>query len=283
VLRGAALTQRWHRGDIARRTMPRMNSTALSMYARFGLLAPMWLPITAAARGLSLHDPSCRRSGHALRSLARTLVRDHQVWDFGIIGRPPADLAQRPCVVVANHASLADPFLLAHLPFDLRFVAKAELFRAPLVGWLLRLGGDIPIRRGDAASARAMSAAAATTLRCGVSLMIFPEGTRSHTGALGPFRDGAIRIAIAAGARLLPVALHGTRACIGPDGPRRARARAEILAPIETQGLGPDDVIAVREQVRGRIAAALGQAASTRIATTAASNAVSRSPSTRGS
>jgi 1-acyl-sn-glycerol-3-phosphate acyltransferase len=234
-----------------------MNLTALSLYTRFALLAPAWLPLVAASRALTLDDPTCRHAGHALRSLARTVVGDIGVWDFAIEGDVPPDLGRQPCVVVANHASLADPFLLAHLPFDLRFVAKQELFALPLVGWLLRLGGDLPVHRGDHASAERMTAAAEDTIRHGLSVMIFPEGTRSRSGALGRFRDGAFRIAIETGARVLPVALHGTAACIGSGGPRRARARAEILPPIDTTGLGAADLGFLRETTRARIASAL--------------------------
>ena len=233
-----------------------MNVTALSMFARFAVLAPMWLPITAAARGLSSGDPTCRRSGRALRRFGRTIAR-RSAWRFEVTGAPPSDLAHSPCVVISNHASLADPFLLSYLPFDLRFVAKDELFHKPLVGWLLRLAGDIPVRRGDPASAAAMASAAEATLRAGLSVMIFPEGTRSRSGELGAFRDGAFRIAIATGAPILPVALHGTAGCIGPGGPRRAHARAHILPPIPTRGLVLADLPALREAARARIASEL--------------------------
>lgn len=231
-----------------------MNTAALSLYTSFGLLAPAWLPVTAAARALAPHDPTCRRAGHALRALARAVVRGAHVWEFEVAGAPPVDLDRRPCVVVANHASLADAFLLAHLPFDVRFVAKQELFETPLVGWLLRLAGDLPVRRGDPASAARMTAAAEATLHHGLSVMIFPEGTRSRGGALGRFRDGAFRIAVETGARVLPVVLQGTATCAGPEGPHRGRARATILAPIDSQGLA---LAALRDQTRACMASAL--------------------------
>jgi 1-acyl-sn-glycerol-3-phosphate acyltransferase len=235
-----------------------MNTTALSMYAGFGVITSAALPVLATTRGLSLADPTHRRAGRALRSVARLVVEATRAWDFGVVGAAPPDIGRRPYVVVANHASLADPFLLSYLPFDMRFVAKRELFRVPLVGWLLGLAGDIALDRKDKASAQRMAASCALTLGRGLSVMIFPEGTRSRGGGLGRFRDGAFRIAIESHAPILPVALHGTAGCVGTDGPRRACARAEILAPIETRDLARTDVAALRERARDAIAGALG-------------------------
>ena len=236
-----------------------MDATALSMYAGFGLITSASLPVLATTRALSAADPTHRRAGHALRSVARFVVEATRTWDFRVTGAPPEDIRRRPYVVVANHESMADPFLLAYLPFDMRFVAKRELFRAPLVGWLLALAGDIAIDRGDPESAREMAATCALTLQRGLSVMIFPEGTRSHGAGLGRFRDGAFRIAIAAHAPILPIALHGTAACVGADGPQRASARAEILAPIETAELGAVDVADLRERTRTAIGEALSR------------------------
>src|SRR5512134_543106 len=141
-----------------------MDATALSMYAAFGVMSAGALPVTAALRGIDPGDATHRLAGRSLRTLGRVIVRTSHAWNFGVDGTPPADLDERPCVVVANHASLADPFLLSHLPFDQRFVAKQELFRLPLVGWLLKLAGDIPIQRGDHASAVAMERVCVATL-----------------------------------------------------------------------------------------------------------------------
>lgn len=234
-----------------------MNLPSLYAYGEFGVLSAAWLPIMAAARGLTAGDPTHRLSGRALRGLARVVARASMAWRFDVEGQTPREA--RPFVVVSNHASLADPLLLSFLPMDMRFVAKEELFHTPLVGWHLRLAGDIPVRRGDDSSASAMYTACVDTLRRGLSVMIFPEGTRSRDGRLGRFRAGAFRVAVAAGASILPVALHGTAACIDQDGPHRAHATAEILAPIETAGLGPDDVSTLRDRTRATIGAALAR------------------------
>ena len=88
--------------------------------------------------------------------------------------------------------------------------------------------------------------------------MLFPEGTRSRDGELQPFKDGAFRLAIDAQVPVLPIAIEGTRDC-RPTGSwwfGRARARARILAPVPTRGLGVGDVARLRETVRGLIAAA---------------------------
>lgn len=236
-----------------------MKLSSLYAYSEFGILSTAWLPIVAAARGLSVGDPTHRLPGRALRWLARVIARGSMTWRFDVEGVTPSQ--QRPFVVVSNHASLADPMLLSFLPLDMRFVAKEELFHAPLVGWHLRLAGDIPLRRGDHSSAGAMTAACVETLKRGMSVMIFPEGTRSRDGVLGRFRDGAFRVAIAAGAAILPVALHGTAECVGASGPQRAHATAEVLAPIETTGLGTDDIAALRDRTRRTIDGALARRA----------------------
>jgi 1-acyl-sn-glycerol-3-phosphate acyltransferase len=88
-----------------------------------------------------------------------------------------------------------------------------------------------------------------------VSVLIFPEGTRSPTEEMLPFKDGAFRLAIDAGVPILPIAVAGTRHCMAKKSFlfRRARAKARVLPPVSTEGLTPADVSSLKEKVRGII------------------------------
>jgi 1-acyl-sn-glycerol-3-phosphate acyltransferase len=104
-----------------------------------------------------------------------------------------------------------------------------------------------------------MFAEARATLATGLSMMLFPEGTRSADGSLGPFKDGAFRLAIEAGVPILPLAIEGTRAC-RPKGSRwfgDAKARVRVLEPIATTGLAPADAARLAATAHERIATAL--------------------------
>ena len=218
-----------------------------------------WLPILGVTHLVHRGDSLPRIPGRRFRALGRVVARLSPLWELGVVGEPPADIDTRAYVVVANHESNADPFLLSHLPWDMRWVAKEELFKTPAVGWLLRLAGDIPLRRGDGESVREMFATCRETLAGGLSVMLFPEGTRSKDGQLRAFKDGAFELAIEAQAPVLPIVVSGTRECIqkGSFMLGEARATARILAPIETAGLTLADVAKLRDTVRARIADAI--------------------------
>lgn len=223
-------------------------------YLEFGLLLLAWLPILGVVTLLDRADH--RRRGRWMRRFGRVTARLTPLWRFRVEGKAPADIDRAAYVVVANHQSSSDPFLLSSLPWDMRWIAKIELFRTPPIGWLMRLGADLPVERGDGPSVRAMMVEAKATLDRGLSLMIFPEGTRSKDGTLGRFKDGAFELAIAAGVPILPVVLDGTKHC-RPKGSwwfGDADAVARVLPPIPTTGLGPSDVAALRELTRTRIA-----------------------------
>lgn len=228
-------------------------------YAEFFAHAFVFLPIMAVSSVRHRGDPTQRIPGRWMRRFGRSSADFTPLWKFSVEGDAPPDIGTRAYVVVANHESTADPFLLSYLPWDMRWVAKEEIFRLPVLGWMMRFGGDIPLRRGDRASVEEMLQESKHTLAHGMSIMMFPEGTRSQTGELGAFKDGAFQLAIDAQVPVLPLALAGTRAC-RPKGSLwfgEARASVKVLAPIETTGLTAADVPALRERARTQIADAL--------------------------
>jgi 1-acyl-sn-glycerol-3-phosphate acyltransferase len=175
-------------------------------------------------------------------------------WHFSYRGLMPAD-PRKPYVVVSNHESFADILLISHLPWEMKWLSKAELFRYPVMGWLMHLAGDVPVKRGFGPSAVEAMAKCREILARKVSVMIFPEGTRSPTRDLLPFKDGAFRLAVDAGVPILPLALRGTATALGKHDWRIGRSTAvvEVLAPVETSGLTAVDVPALKERVRGMI------------------------------
>ena len=195
--------------------------------------------------------------GRLFRVIAVPMVRLSRRWRFEIRGTPPAN-PRNPYVVVANHESFADIVLLSLLPWEMKWLSKVSIMKIPFFGWIMWLVRDVPVHRGRATSARAAMAECARRLRGRVSVMIFPEGTRSRTAEMLPFKEGAFRLAIEAGVPVLPIALYGTRQAIAKHDWRmgHSHAVAEILEPIPTTGMSLDDAAAltatVREVIRER-------------------------------
>ncbi|MFO0736070.1 MAG: lysophospholipid acyltransferase family protein [Labilithrix sp.] len=233
--------------------------TGIYTYAEFATCLVAFLPVMATSYLRHKGDPTMRQPGRWMRRLGRTASSLTPLWKFDIQGERPADIDHRGYVVVANHESQADPFLLSWLPFDMRWVAKEELFKPPLVGWLMTFGGDIPLRRGQGDSVRKMLDECERAIRGGISVMLFPEGTRTRDGSLLPFKDGAFSLAIRTGAPVLPVALTGTRE-MRPKHSKwfgKASGVARMLDPIPTTGMTLEDVPRLREQAREAIRLAL--------------------------
>jgi 1-acyl-sn-glycerol-3-phosphate acyltransferase len=142
-------------------------------------------------------------------------------------------------ILVANHESLFDPWILAlATPRPVRYMAKSELWRYPPVGRALEAFGAFPVERG-AGDATAISNAA-KLLRRGEMLGIFPQGTSKQLGSR-PFHRGAARLALATGAPIVPVRLVGTR---GFPRPGRAHAQVIVGEPISVDPTKPTLVAA---------------------------------------
>jgi 1-acyl-sn-glycerol-3-phosphate acyltransferase len=224
-----------------------------------GVVVIVWCPLVAIVRVVTApFDKGAYAAGYLFRKLTVVHQKATPLWKFSVVGSVPLD-PRRPYVVVANHESFVDILLISHLPMEMKWLSKKDFFGYPLVGWMMRLARDIPLERGDRESAIAALAACRDRINDKVSVMIFPEGTRSISGELAPFKDGAFSTAIATGAPILPLAVHGTRTALRKHDWRFGRSRAEvrILPVVSTEGLTESDTAELRDRVRSMIAAEL--------------------------
>lgn len=131
------------------------------------------------------------------------------LWKCRIYGRNKIK-QNKTYVIVSNHQSMLDILVLFGLFKPYKWVSKKENFSIPIIGWLMRLNRYLEIDRGKLSSSAKLIAQARKYLQQGNSLMMFPEGTRYPGDNLGPFRDGAFRMAVENRVGLLPVLLKGT-------------------------------------------------------------------------
>jgi 1-acyl-sn-glycerol-3-phosphate acyltransferase len=192
--------------------------------------------------------------GRLFRQAGAMTVRLTPRWHFAVRGTLPVD-PRLPYIVVANHESFADMLLLCLLPWEMKFFSKVEIMWIPILGWSMWAARDVGVKRGRAVSARLAMAACRERLRHHVSVLIFPEGTRSPTSEMLPFKDGAFRLAVDSGVPILPLAIHGTRNAIARHDWRinAATATVEVLPPIPTAGVNQQEL---KQLVRATIEAA---------------------------
>ena len=232
--------------------------TLCSIWSWFVLGASMvvWLPLMALLRLLTRRsDPGRYWVGYMFRQIGVLMATVNPLWQFRISGIKLQD-PRRPYLVVSNHESFVDILLISHLPWEMKWLSKAELFKIPVLGWLMRLAGDIPVDRSSARSAAEAMVRCKEILKQNVSVIIFPEGTRSETREMLPFKDGAFRLAIDAGVPILPLAVSGAATALRKHDWRLGRSVAEVrvLEPVETEGLTRADIGALRDRVREMIA-----------------------------
>jgi len=233
----------------------------LSIWAWFALAVVILVtvPLVALVRLVTApFDPGRYLAGRTFRMIGVVHEKLNPLWRFRVTGHVPDD-PRRPYVVVANHESFVDILLICHVPMEMKWMSKSEFFKIPMLGWAMRLAGDIRLDRGDKKSGARALAECRDRLDKKVSVMIFPEGTRSKTGELGEFKDGAFRVAVQSGVPILPLAVLGTRDALIKHDWRFGYSRAEVrvLDPIPTDGLTKADVESLRDRTRAVIAAAL--------------------------
>ena len=165
---------------------------------------------------------------------------------------------KQPYVFMSNHQSVIDTAaIVSTLPVSWRFVAKRELLFVPFFGWALGLGGHVIVDRGNHQRAMQSMKRAAQRIRGGTNVIIFPEGTRSPSGVMGPFKSGGFHLAIEAGVPILPITVSGTNQ-ITPKGSLRIESgRVRILygKPIPTSDLDLESRSRLKDDVRQAISA----------------------------
>jgi 1-acyl-sn-glycerol-3-phosphate acyltransferase len=170
----------------------------------------------------------------------------------------------RAVVFCANHQSNVDPPVLFQvLHRRLHILYKAELSKLPLLGRVIRIGGFVPVERENREAAIASIAQGARSIQAGNSFLIFPEGTRSRTQRLLPFKKGGFIMALQAQAPIVPVAIHGGRAAMrkGSVLVWPTAVTVAIGPAIETRGMTLDDRDTLIERVRDTVQRMLDETA----------------------
>ena len=182
------------------------------------------------------------------------LVSLNPYWKLKIEGLDNIDHHQA-YVIVANHQSFADIIIVYKTHMYFKWVAKKELLKVPFIGGLLWVNHHILLSRGDFGSIKEVYHKAAEQLKKGVSMLFFPEGTRSSTDAMGEFQNGAFKLAIKEKKPILPVFIGGTREAIPKGGwifKTKVNGRLVVLPPIDTSNRQVADYEALRDLVRGK-------------------------------
>ncbi len=214
----------------------------------------LWLPLLAIRR-LFDRDPARYGTGRLFRILGKAVSKINPNWKITISGHTDID-DRKPYVMICNHLSQADIPLISNLPWEMKWTAKKELFKVPIVGWMMQLAGDISVDRQatDRKFLTLRQSSFYLNNRC--SVMFFPEGTRSRNGKLNRFNHGAFELAIREQVPILPMVIDGTQNTL----PARSwkfgiakNIRLKVLDPVPTAGWDKKDTRRLMEKVRSMI------------------------------
>jgi len=212
-------------------------SLGLSLHNIYETLLISWPTVVDAFAGRVTKEACDAR----LASWASEIAKNAG-YELEVIGREHAGTHGETFLVMSNHQSLYDiPVLFKVLGANLRMITKTELFKVPIFGPAIRHAGFIDIDRSNRQRAIRSLEIAKKAIADGTNVWIAPEGTRSKTGELLPFKKGGFNLALEAGLRILPITLDGTRDILPAKGTRSmsgAHVRAVIHAPIDARVYG---------------------------------------------
>ena len=235
-----ASTQGWPKGDRLGSSKMVRKVTSLVRLSLVALWTGIWLVVALLVYGLT------RRHSVPLY-LARRAWAPGALWLVGarleVVGAENLDFSNS-CLFVANHSSQVDiPVVFAALDTPLRFLAKKELRRVPMVGTFMKAMGMVFIDRGKSESARASIDQLANALEDGMSLMAFPEGTRSPDGSIQQFKTGAFVAAIKAGVPVVPILICGAAEVLPANSLMIVPGTVQVRVgePLPSRGLELDD------------------------------------------
>lgn len=221
------------------------------------LFAVIWT-VKACTLALLVLIPTKRWSGWVLRRIggqfwSQTLLR---IVSKGLVVEPPPNgIWPRRAIYIANHTSQLDiNAIFASIPHPVIFLSKASVRKVPFLGWANTRVGTVFVERGQVESAVKAAHDLRKRLDEGKVVFVFPEGTRSATGELLPFKKGAFRLAVDAGVPIVPLWISGTRDAL-PKGAlllRRKTIRVKFGAPIDPGSL---EVDALSDQARSALLA----------------------------
>jgi 1-acyl-sn-glycerol-3-phosphate acyltransferase len=189
------------------------------------------------------------------------LTRMSPFWKVVVDGREKINKNQA-YVIIPNHQSMLDIVFFNTLRHRLRWVSKIEIFKVPLVGVEMRMVKYIEVERGSKSSVIRMMEKCMESLREGISVVIFPEGTRSLTGAIGKFKSGAFQLAVKTDKPLLPVLIDGTGDILPKRGfifGSRRVVRLRVLDPIFPGNFKTGDPDELAASVQAQMVSAMEQ------------------------
>ncbi len=198
-------------------------------------------------------DPHNRYPNAVMMFFGKSIFILNPFWKRHYFGLEKLKEEKPACIRVANHQSFLDMPYIATLPTNMKWVSKKELFKLPIVGWLMSVAGHISVDRGAKGAAKSLLKMN-KPINDGMCVMMFPEGTRSREGKLKAFKKGAFYAAMDNGYRIQPMVVEGTYQCIRPDTwvmNLSGNLYISVLDPVDPAGF--DDVDSLKEHVHGLI------------------------------